>query len=97
MSDSAAVKAPGTTASGEKNVTQWAAPEVSPAQVYLLAYNLGCALGWNVAIQKIGGAFVEGGGIEDAVNAALDMIVVLQLVSTLEFIHGCVGLVSFRV
>ncbi|CAM9438861.1 unnamed protein product, partial [Sphacelaria rigidula] len=65
------------------------------AQVYLLAYNLACALGWNVAIQKIGGAFVEGGRIEDAVNDAVDIIVVLQLVSTLEFVHGCVGLVSF--
>lgn len=78
----------------EMDTETWTAPSLSPAQGYLLVYNLGCALGWNLALQQIGGAFIEGGGVREAVEAAHNLIVVLQLLSTLEFVHGLVGLVS---
>lgn len=81
----------------EKNVETWNNPSISPAQGYLLAYNLGCALGWNLALQQMGGAFMEGGGVRESVEAVHNLIVVLQLLSTLEFVHGCVGLVSWLI
>ncbi|CAM9830216.1 unnamed protein product [Laminaria digitata] len=65
----------------------------SPTDAYLLVYNLVCACGWYDAIFKICGGLAEGGGVRDAVEASHDVIVVLQLLSTLEFVHGCVGLV----
>lgn len=43
---------------------------------------------------KICGGLAEGGGVRDAVEASHDVIVVLQLLPTLEFVHACVGLVS---
>lgn len=78
----------------EKN-RQAAPAGLSPTDAYLLMYNSVCACGWYFAIFKICGGLAEGGGvIRDAVEASHDVIVVLQLLSTLEFVHGCVGLVS---
>lgn len=66
----------------------------SPTDAYLLLYNLVCACGWYYAVFKICGGLAEGGGVRDAIEASHDVVVVLQLLSTLEFVHGCVGLVS---
>ena len=66
----------------------------SPTDAYLLLYNLVCACGWYFAIFKICGGLAQGGRVRDAIEASHDVIVVLQLLSTLEFVHGCVGLVS---
>lgn len=70
--------------------------QVSPslADAYLLLYNLACAAGWNLTLYKIGTALLEGGGVRDAVEATHDVVVALQLVSTLEFVHASAGLVS---
>eukprot|EP00752_Nemacystus_decipiens_P002563 g2403.t1 len=61
--------------------------------VYLLLYNTACAVGWNLTLYKIGTALLEGGGVADAVNATHDLVVALQLLSTLELVHAFVGLV----
>lgn len=71
-----------------------AAAGISPAQAYLLLYNSGCAVGWNLSLFKMGGAFIEGGGVEQAVEASYDVVIALQLLSTLEVVHACTGLVS---
>lgn len=82
----------GNTGESKKKGTTRA--ETSPVEAYLLLYNSACAVGWNFAMFKISGAFMEGGGIRQAVEASHDVIVVLQLLSTLEFVHACIGLVS---
>lgn len=79
---------------GTKDGKAEAVGGTSPAEAYLLLYNSACAVGWNFAMFKMGSAFLEGGGVREAVEAAHDVIVVLQLLSTLEFVHGCIGLVS---
>lgn len=66
----------------------------SPTEAYLLIYNSVCASGWYYALFKICGGLLEGGGVRDAVEASHDVVVFLQLLSTLEIVHGCVGLVS---
>lgn len=81
-------------ATGTKNDQAEAVGGTSPAEAYLLLYNSACAVGWNFAMFKMGSAFLEGGGVREAVEAAHDVVVVLQLLSTMEFVHGCVGLVS---
>lgn len=68
--------------------------DISPAEAYLLLYNSACALGWITVMSRIGTAFGEGGGVLEAVEASHDMVVVLQLLATLEFIHASIGLVS---
>lgn len=60
---------------------------------YLLLYNTACAVGWNLTMYKIGTALLEGGGVRDAVGATHDLVVALQLLSTLELVHAFVGLV----
>lgn len=77
-----------------KLVATTSAGGILPMQVYLLFYNSACALGWNLAIYKMGKTFLEGGGVLEAVEASHGVIAILQLLSTLEFVHGCLGLVS---
>lgn len=69
---------------------------ISPVQAYLLIYNLGCAMGWNLVMFETGNAFLDNGGVKEATEATHDKIVVLQLISTLEILHSFIGLVSFR-
>lgn len=66
---------------------------LSLTDAYLLLYNTACAVGWNLTVYKIGTALLEGGGVRDAVNATHDLVVALQLLSTLELVHAFVGLV----
>lgn len=66
---------------------------LSLTDAYLLLYNTACAVGWNLTMYKIGTALLEGGGVRDAIEATHDIVVALQLLSTLEFIHACLGLV----
>lgn len=66
---------------------------ISFSDAYLLMYNTACAVGWNLTLYKIGNVMMAGGGVRDAVEATHDIVVALQLVSTLEFVHACVGLV----
>ncbi len=66
---------------------------LSLTDAYLLLYNTACAVGWNLTMYKIGTALLEGGGVRDAIEATHDIVVALQLLSTLEFVHACVGLV----
>lgn len=44
---------------------------------------------------ELGRTLLEGQGVEAAVNRALDVVAILQLLSTLEIVHGAIGLVSF--
>lgn len=69
---------------------------LSAAQVYLLTYNSGCAMGWYFVLFKMGSAFIDGGGIQEVVNAAHDVVAVLQLISTLEILHSSVRLVRME-
>lgn len=82
------------TGSNTKASTEQGGPSLTDA--YLLLYNTACAVGWNLTLYKIGTALLEGGGVRDAVEATHDIVVALQLVSTLEFVHACVGLVRER-
>ena len=67
----------------------------SPTDAYLLLYNSVCACGWYYALFEICCGLLDiGGCVRDAVEASHDAIVFLQLLSTLEIVHGCVGLVS---
>lgn len=67
---------------------------ISLTDAYLLLYNTACAVGWNLTVYKIGTALLEGGGVRDAIEATHDIVVALQLLSTLELVHAFVGLVS---
>lgn len=82
-----------------KAVKKTEAPSVGASlkEAYLLLYNLACAWGWNFVMFNMGGAFIEGGGVRDAVEASHDVIVVLQLAATMEFVHGCLDLVRERI
>ncbi|CAN0283721.1 unnamed protein product, partial [Hapterophycus canaliculatus] len=66
---------------------------MSLSDAYLLIYNTACAVGWNLTLYKVGNALMAGGGVREVVEATHDTVVALQLVSTLEFVHACVGLV----
>lgn len=79
---------PGTDASKPPSTQR-----LSLTDVYLLLYNTACAVGWNLTMYKIGTALLEGGGVRDAVNATHDLVVALQLLSTLELVHAFAGLV----
>lgn len=89
---SAPAKSGSNTAKTVATAEQGSSPSLADA--YLLLYNSACAAGWNLTLYKIGTALIEGGGVRDAVEATHDIVVVLQLVSTLEFVHACAGLVS---
>lgn len=69
---------------------------LSLAQVYLLMYNSGCAMGWYFVMFKMSSACIDGGGIQEAVNAAHDVVAILQLISTLEILHSSIGLVRME-
>lgn len=86
MGDPTATTGTGTRATPAKE-------SFSLTDAYLLLYNTACAVGWNLTLYKIGTALLEGGGVRDAVSATHDLVVALQLLSTLEFVHACAGLV----
>lgn len=70
-------------------------PAKESLDAYLLLYNTACAVGWNLTLYKIGTALLEGEGVLGAVNATHDLVVALQLLSTLELVHAFVGLVRW--
>jgi very-long-chain (3R)-3-hydroxyacyl-CoA dehydratase len=63
-------------------------------QIYLLAYNTLCAVGWCVVLMTVSKELYETGDVALAASSATPMVTALQAIACMEFVHSVVGLVS---